>query len=297
MSSIRRSALVASFMLVITAALAPLPAQGPTAPLVVSTSWLSERLTDPGVVVVHVEHGDYADGHIPGARSVAYGALSVRRGTVTTELPEPDSLRTLFASLGISDASHVVVYAHEGPMATRMLYTLAYIGHAKYSLLDGGLEQWTAEKRPVTKDVPAMTPGVMTPRALRPVVADADWVHARLGKPGLSLIDTRTTGEYNGTGNRSGMPSAGHLAGALQLEWEQLFADGSVRLKPRAELERLYAARVKPGDSVVTYCWIGYRGSATWFVAHYLGYEAKLYDGSYQDWSQRGMATRAGATP
>jgi thiosulfate/3-mercaptopyruvate sulfurtransferase len=70
-----------------------------------------------------------------------------------------------------------------------------------------------------------------------------------------------------------------------------------VRLKPRAELERLYAERVKAGDSVVTYCWIGYRGSATWFVAHYLGYEARLYDGSYQDWSQRTLPTRPGATP
>jgi thiosulfate/3-mercaptopyruvate sulfurtransferase len=191
----------------------------------------------------------------------------------------------------------VVVYGAQGPMATRMLYTLSYLGHAKYSLLDGGLEQWKAEQRTVTKDVPVIVPGVMTPRTLRPVVADADWVLARLGKPGLALLDTRTTGEYNGTGNRSGMPSAGHLAGAVQLEWEQLFADGNVRLKPRAELERLYAERVKPGDSVVTYCWIGYRGSATWFVAHYLGYDARLYDGSYQDWSQRSLPTRAGATP
>lgn len=297
MSSIRRIASIVSCALLAAASVTPLCAQGPTAPLVVSTSWLAEHLTDPGVVVVHVENKDYADGHIPGARGVPYAALAVRRGTVTTELPEPDSLRSLFASLGISDASHVVVYGAQGPMATRMLYTLSYLGHAKYSLLDGGLEQWKAEQRTVTKDVPVIVPGVMTPRTLRPVVADADWVLARLGKPGLALLDTRTTGEYNGTGNRSGMPSAGHLAGAVQLEWEQLFADGNVRLKPRAELERLYAERVKPGDSVVTYCWIGYRGSATWFVAHYLGYDARLYDGSYQDWSQRSLPTRAGATP
>lgn len=290
-----RTALVS--LVVALATTASLPAQGPTAPLVVSSSWLAEHLSDPAVIVVHVDRNDYANGHIPGARAVPYSALTVRRGAVTTELPDPDSLRTLFASLGISDASHVVVYGHEAPMATRMLYTLAYLGHAKYSLLDGGLEQWKAEHRHVTQAVPVIARGVMSPRTLRPVVADADWVRARLGSPGLALIDTRSVGEYNGRNNGSGMPSAGHLAGAQHLEWEQLFADGSVRLKPRAELERLYAERVKPGDTVVTYCWVGYRGSATWFVAQYLGYEARLYDGSYQDWSQRALPSRPGATP
>ncbi len=272
--------------------------QGPTAPLVVTSEWLAEHLNDPAVVVIHVgDADDYAAGHIPGARMLPYNRFSVRRGTVTTELPGVDSLRTLFEALGISDASHVVAYAEHGPMATRLLFTLAYLGHPRYSLLDGGLVKWRAERRSVSTAAPVITPGKLSPRTPREVVADADWVQARLGQPGLSLIDTRTTGEYNGTGNRSGMPSAGHLAGAQQLEWETLFADSAVTLKPRAELERMYAERVRPGDRVVTYCWIGYRGSATWFVAHYLGYDARLYDGSYQDWQQRALPTRPGATP
>ncbi len=184
-------------------------------------------------------------------------------------------------------------------MATRALYTLAAIGHTRLSLLDGGLEKWRAERRPVARLTTgaAPVPGRLTARQGRAVVADAEFITARLGRPGLSLIDTRTDGEYVGTGNRSGMPSAGHLDGARQLQWEQLFSDGSVTLKPRAELERLFAERVRPGDLVVTYCWVGYRASATWFVATLLGYEARMYDGSYQDWSQRALATRAGGTP
>jgi thiosulfate/3-mercaptopyruvate sulfurtransferase len=84
------------------------------------------------------------------------------------------------------------------------------------------------------------------------------------------------------------MPSHGHLAGARQLEWEDLFrGPGSSLLKDRGDLEKMFAERVRPGDEVVTYCWVGYRASATWLVARWLGYEAKLYDGSYQDWSQR----------
>ena len=50
-------------------------------------------------------------------------------------------------------------------------------------------------------------------------------------------------------------------------------------------------------DTVVTYCFVGYRASMTYLVARYLGYEAKLYDGSYEDWSKRQLPTVPGAAP
>ena len=44
---------------------------------------------------------------------------------------------------------------------------------------------------------------------------------------------------------------------------------------------------MKQGDSVATYCHIGQQASLLYFVARYLGYEAHLYDGSFEDWSHR----------
>jgi thiosulfate/3-mercaptopyruvate sulfurtransferase len=193
-----------------------------------------------------------------------------------------------------------VVYAEEAPMATRLLFTLAYFGVREVAYLDGGLEQWRDEGRAVATGgaVPASGHGAAPMLARRAeLLADASYLQSRIGQPGTSIVDTRTRGEYEGTGNRSGMPSLGHVAGARQLEWEELFSDGKRRLKPRAELERLYRERVRPGDAVVTYCWVGYRASATWFVASLLGYEARLYDGSYQDWSQRALPTNMGSAP
>ncbi|HYW52305.1 MAG TPA: rhodanese-like domain-containing protein [Gemmatimonadaceae bacterium] len=192
----------------------------------------------------------------------------------------------------------MIVYAPEAPMATRFLFTLDYMGHDRMSFLDGGLRAWKREGRPVTRDVLKPTPSTYEPRPREHLVASAEFISARLGKPGLALIDTRTTDEYLGNGVRGGLPSVGHLAGARQLEWEQLFGDADFSLlKPRAELEALYAERARPGDQLVAYCWVGYRGSATYFIARYLGYDVKLYDGSYQDWSQRALPVKAGATP
>jgi 3-mercaptopyruvate sulfurtransferase SseA len=35
----------------------------------------------------------------------------------------------------------------------------------------------------------------------------------------------------------------------------------------------------------------------TYLVARYLGYQAKLYDGSYEDWARRNLPTVPGAAP
>lgn len=300
-----RRCFVAAFALVSmvtgqSAAQSPGREVGPLAePPVVSTEWLAGRLQDPKVVVVEVVStpGERTE-RISGARELAYRHIIVRRDSLTSELPPADSLRSLFEGLGISSNSHVVVYAQDAPMATRLLFTLMSIGHQNASYLDGGLVQWKAEGRPLASSIAPVTRGTMMAVPGNDLVVTAEWLSARIGKPGVSLIDTRTLGEYNGTGNRSGMPSAGHLTGARQLEWEWLFeADQPLRLKSRDALRALYAERTRPGDIVVTYCWIGYRGSATWFVARLLGHDARLYDGSYQDWQRRALPVTAGGNP
>jgi thiosulfate/3-mercaptopyruvate sulfurtransferase len=270
---------------------------------VVTPAWLAAHLKDPSVVVLAVvyrEMGDdkaYADAHIPGARAIDGAQFGTKRDGLDLELPTAEELRARFEALGISDSTRVVVYASNPPAATRLLFTLDYLGHTKFSLLDGGIKRWVAEGRPVTRDVPHVDRGRLTSRPQPGVVATADWIQARAGDKRVSLIDTRSDGEYLGTGERHGMPSEGHLEGAHQLEWQSLFKDADGNLKDKADLQRLYADRVRGGDTVVTYCWIGYRASATYFVARYLGYPAKLYDGSYQDWLARKLPVRAGSAP
>jgi thiosulfate/3-mercaptopyruvate sulfurtransferase len=276
---------------------AVLGAQSPAQ--VVSTEWLAQRQSDPTVVLLHVtSDSEYAAGHIPGARELRYRDLVVARDGLRSELPEASALARSFEALGVSDNVTVVLYAAEAPMATRALFSLAAIGHARAAYLDGGLPQWVAEGRAISKDpAVAAAPGTLRVTTHPELVADAALIQSRIGAA-TSFIDTRTDGEYNGTGNRSGMPSAGHIAGARQLEWEQLFeAANPLKLKPRAELEALFAERVPKGNDVVTYCWVGYRASATWFVARMLGYTTRLYDGSYQDWQLRKLPVTAGTTP
>ncbi len=60
------------------------------------------------------------------------------------------------------------------------------------------------------------------------------------------------------------------------------------KFKSAAALRQLFdAADVKQSDHVATYCHIGQQASLLYFAARYLGYDAHLYDGSFEDWSRR----------
>jgi thiosulfate/3-mercaptopyruvate sulfurtransferase len=56
-------------------------------------------------------------------------------------------------------------------------------------------------------------------------------------------------------------------------------------LKPEQFREKLAAAGAKPGDRVVSYCHIGQQATVVYFAARYLGYDARLFDGSFEDWN------------
>jgi thiosulfate/3-mercaptopyruvate sulfurtransferase len=277
-----------------------LTAQGKAS--IVSADWLAQRLNDPGVVVLHMAHddNDYRSAHIPGAREMRYSWITTMRDSIGTEFPAADSLRAVFERLGVSDNSHVVIYNSGNgmaPMASRVFLSLDYLGHNNISLLDGGFAKWRAANRPVSSDVVTPTRGKMT-TPLRNVVVDAAWVTSRTGKKGVAFIDTRTDGEYLGTNERGGLRSMGHVAGARQLEWQQLFSNADENeFLDVAALKKLYSERSAPGDTIVTYCLVGYRASMTYFAARVLGLPTKIYDGSYQDWARRQLPVTKGPNP
>jgi len=268
---------------------------------IVSTDWLAQHLNDPKVVVLQVirDTAGFASGHIPGAREVQYSWITMVRDSVGTELPPPDSLRRVFERAGVSDDSHVVLYTATlgfAPVASRAFLSLDYLGVRNVSLLNGSLAKWRAENRAVVTGASTPGTGRITGRP-RDVVVDANWVMAHTAKKGVAFIDTRTDSEYVGlTSTR--LPSEGHIAGARQLQWQQLFAnpDSTLFLDPAA-IARLFAERSAPGDTLVTYCLVGYRGSMTYFGARLAGLPVKLYDGSYQDWAGRKLPVTKGAAP
>lgn len=266
--------------------------------LLVSTDWLAKNSNNPKVVVIYVgrENKDYNVGHIPKARFLALNDLVVSREGKSNELPPVDKLKALFANLGVNNDSRVVLYGDNFNLyATRAFFTLDYLGFGEQTaLLDGGLDKWKAEKRPLTTEAPELKAGNFTPRLnpnvvmVRDIVRDVSWATSKLDNANYALIDARPNEEFTGAKPGDGVKRGGHIPGATNVYWmdKNLVSKENPVLRPVAELRKLYeAAGATKGKTVVTYCRTGVQATHSYFVAKYLGYDAAMYDGSFLEWS------------
>jgi thiosulfate/3-mercaptopyruvate sulfurtransferase len=259
--------------------------------LVASTAWLGEHLADPWLVVVHVGTKDnYDAAHIPGARFLPIEVVSTPRGQgLTLELPPVAELEAMFEKMGVTDRSRIVLCSDSDlpAPAARVFFTLDYLGLGdQTSLLDGGLTVWRAEGRPLTTDLPTVIPGSFTPHPKRDIVADAEWVRAHLGQPAVALIDARPPESFSGL-KPGTAPRAGHIPGARNIPSTSVVGEQGRLKDTDTLLTMLSGAGARPGDQVVTYCNIGMQASLLYFVARVLGYDVRLYDGSWEEWSRR----------
>lgn len=260
--------------------------------MLVSTAWLAEHLRDPKLVVVAIgQEAEFAAAHIPGAVALDYRSLALpvtAEQPLNLQLPPVPDVVKVFAALGVSNDSRIVLYMSKDltPQTARAWLTLDAIGlGAHASILDGGLPAWQREGRAVSTGIRHPRPGKLEGCAAGDVVVDADYVKSHLSGGGVRIVDARApqfySGEIPGRGQRPG-----HIPGAVSIPFSTL-VDGQGKLKPAAELQQQFTrAGVAKGDRVVSYCHIGQQASLVYFAARYLGYDARLYDGSFEDWSR-----------
>lgn len=250
--------------------------------MLVSTDWLAAHLNDPKLVILEFpkDKEDFEAGHIPGSRAIWGEQIYARHNGVESELLPVAQLVKAFENLGVTNDSHIVIYTTDWPpMAPRVYFTLDYLGLGDHaSLLDGGLDKWKAEKRAVSKDSPSITKGKIIPHPRPEIVATLDDVKTASGSAnGTIIVDARPDRRY----------TAGHIPGAIPLYWQKTVGSSEQNHYLTAEdIRKAYAAAGAPkGNKLITYCEIGWQASHGYFTAKYLGYEVKMYDGSFNEWN------------
>ncbi|HKV72330.1 MAG TPA: rhodanese-like domain-containing protein [Gemmatimonadales bacterium] len=277
---------------------------GEPAPVIVSAAWLSRHLRDSALVVVQSGGAaEYARGHIPGSVLLPSGGLEKsdmgEGGSMDmTALPGVEELQPVLQRLGVSNGSHViVVFATEDlPQATRVIALMRYAGVSRVSLLDGGLGDWRQNGLPLNADQPSVRPGHFSAPLDLATVVDYRYVQARERAPHVRLIDARAPVYYDGPVEQGSMAMRpGHIPGARNIPYSSLF-DGQLRMRPRQEIDEMFRqAGVLPGDTVVAYCHVGIQATVVILAARLAGYPARLYPGSFHDWSDRHLPTEGGS--
>jgi thiosulfate/3-mercaptopyruvate sulfurtransferase len=271
--------------------------------MMVTSTWLADHLHDSNLILLHVgEKGEYEKGHIPGAQSItdfSSFATKFQEGQLRLELLPVDELKTNLEKLGISDDSRIVVYYGKdwASPSTRIIWTLTYMGLGdRTSLLDGGMSAWQKEGHPLSTEAKIPTPGHLTPKDHPEILIDAAYISAHLREPSMALIDVRSLDSFNGKSDDR-MTRVGHIPGAQSLPLEALFNDGN-QLKPQSDIKALLVgAGAKLGTKIVSYCYVGQRATLVWFLARMLGYDAALYDGSWDEWSSKKDLPVEGSAP
>jgi thiosulfate/3-mercaptopyruvate sulfurtransferase len=235
------------------------------------------------------QRADYASGHIPGAVFFDQDAIVDPNSSLPHALPSPEIFAEKVGALGISENDTIVVY--DGPglfSAPRVWWMFRTMGAGSVLLLDGGLDRWKAEGRPVTAETSAPEPAVFTPAFDASRVATIDDVRAVIDDGSAQIADARPHGRFTGEEPepRAGMRS-GHMPGAFNVPAASLGANGSLK-DLEALAETLKHAGVDPSKPVVTTCGSGVTAATITLALHSLGYtDNKLYDGSWSEWGSR----------
>jgi thiosulfate/3-mercaptopyruvate sulfurtransferase len=189
--------------------------------------------------------------------------------------------------VGVPAGGRIILYGErQGLAAARAFFTLEYLGHEDVALLDGGLEAWYAEGRRLERGARRVSRGDFVARPRPEIVVDADWIAARLSDPAVLLLDARPPDQHAGAD--VGDPRPGRIPGSVGLFWRGALGTPVPLLRDTAALRREYRA-LGAADArvVVTYCRTGMQASHSYFVGRLLGYETRMYDGSWADWSRR----------
>jgi len=233
----------------------------------------------------------FAQGHIPGA---AYLHLDRDLSAAKTgrngrhPLPARDAFAARMAALGADDDTLLVACDAQGGMfAARLWWMLRWVGHARVAVLDGGLPAWRAAGGAIEAGPaePAPRPGRFSLRPALVDTIDGATLRARLGEPGLQILDGRSADRFRGE-NETLDPVAGHIPGALNRPFKDNLDDAG-RFLPlpvlRAQWQAVLAGRAP--STLVHQCGSGVTACHNLLALHALGLEGGvLYPGSWSEW-------------
>ncbi|HRP46548.1 MAG TPA: sulfurtransferase [Trueperaceae bacterium] len=237
----------------------------------------------------------YAAGTLPGA--VYLGLEPHLAGKVQPQggrhpLPDMDEFVAKLGALGIGDEHEVVVFDDAGVMyAARAWWLLRYAGKQQVRFLDGGLAAYLAAGGQLVAPTARQAPAVFTLDLQPDMAVDVDDVAGAIGSADVQLIDARAPERYRGDTEPLD-PKAGHIPGAAN----RFFMDnmtGGRFAAPDVLHEKLALAGGK--DEVVAYCGSGVSAAHLVLALELAGYSgAKLYVGSWSDWSSRDLPVATG---
>ena len=226
--------------------------------------------TSPKIINIIIDtrsFSEYKNGHIPGVINVDLFQLhwfdTSKRGIKDFNR----QTRILLSRIGIQRESHVIFYDNvSGISAARGVWLLLYFSHKKVGMLDGGFEKWKKEGYPIEVKTNPLKYAEFKGRINYKVLATAKEIKGSLNNKNVSIVDARSSKEFNGSDVRA--IRRGHIPSAINIDWENNIENGV--FKSKGKLSRIYSD-IPKNSQIITYCQGGYRAANAFLALEILG--------------------------
>jgi thiosulfate/3-mercaptopyruvate sulfurtransferase len=204
-------------------------------------------------------------------------------------MPDVAQLERAFGRHGVSNGSRVVLYSIGTPMwATRFWWMLQSLGFESASVLDGGLDKWKLEGRPLeTGPAKGNKPATITAKPKNGFFVDKHETLAATTERGTAVVNALGPQFHKGLEpSRYGRP--GRVPGSCNVSAATLLDPKTKAFVPLEEAEAKFKAQgITKDKRVVAYCGGGISATIDLFLLYRLGYDnLTLYDGSMGEWAK-----------
>ena len=228
------------------------------------------EIRDNSIRVIDVRReGDYKQDHIP-------NSVNLPLATLLSD-DSPENVLKLVNSMGIDDETPVVVYDDTfGALASRVAWTLEWIGHSNVTLLETTYGNWKSLGLESDSKVPDVSKKDHSMNLQSDILATSDYLESAKTRDDVILIDNRERLNY----------LEQHIPGAISLPYRTLASDDKI-LRSKEDMKRLLGNRGVSGDSeIITYCGsVGTLSGLAYYALKSAGLpNAKLYVRSFKEW-------------
>ena len=231
---------------------------------------LRSEIRDKSVRVIDVRReSDYKQDHIP-------NSVNLPLATLLSD-DSPERVLKLVNSLGIDDETPVVVYDDTfGALASRVAWTLEWIGHSDVTLLETTYGNWKSLGLEIDSLTPEISNKEHSMNLQSNILATSDYLESAKLRDDVILIDNRERLNY----------LEQHIPGAVSLPYRTLASNDGI-LRSKEDMTRLFDNRGISGDSeIITYCGsVGTLSGLAYYALKSTGLSnTKLYVRSFKEW-------------
>ncbi len=264
----------------------------------VGAAWLAQQLGADDLVVLDASQhlpgakrdarAEFTAAHIPGARFLDLATLIDPASDIANAVPKAAQFAARMSALGIRPDWRILLYDDSKlRSAARAWFVFRMMGVVRCAILDGGLEAWRSEGRPLEAGLQPCEPSdYLAPQASVTRLRTKAQVLANCQSREEQLVDARDVARFTGETADAvhGLPG-GHIPGARHLFFRDVLDDAG-RFRPVDELTELFRRTgVDPDRPIVTSCGSGMSASVLLFALHLIGkQDTALYDGSWSEW-------------